>query len=307
MIAALPSDHRSSRPTAAHSVASVTKTMGVSLYDAVTSLLMAIIWLVGTLVAVLLLLWWLNTAVQPQRSIPPARAQWTSAVGSLTSNDFEQPSESEVAALLTPDGTELMAQLEPAVLRIAATMGEGVGEPLGQRSGHPGSTTDGPPGDGLDGDDIVPRHERWVLLFNANSRADYAGQLDAHRIELGVFGGGVSGLDYAGRLASQPQSRHESDPTQEQRLYFSWTMPTPLAAFESELLRQAGIETAGRNVVKFLPSELENQLAMLELQHAQENGVDSVTEIAKTVFETRGGAPFAVVSQRYRKSNRTHK
>jgi hypothetical protein len=58
-------------------------------------------------------------------------------------------------------------------------------------------------------------------------------------------------------------------------------------------------------MLKFIPKELEDQLAVIELEYSTEKGHPSVTEIAKTVFESKsdgGNYVFEVVSQRYRKS-----
>ena len=57
-------------------------------------------------------------------------------------------------------------------------------------------------------------------------------------------------------------------------------------------------------MLKFIPKDLENQLAVIELDYAKSKGHQSVTEIAKTVFENNpdgNGYKFEVISQRYRK------
>ena len=142
------------------------------------------------------------------------------------------------------------------------------------------------------------------LTFLASSQQVYARQLDFHGIEIGAFGGGFSGIDYASQLATRPTARHTEDASLEQRLYFSWVRPSPLASHERQLLRRAGIATGGRQILKFVPRELEIRLAQIELEYAQTHGVSSPEAIAKTVFRSEGdGAEyrFVVVSQRYKR------
>ena len=57
-------------------------------------------------------------------------------------------------------------------------------------------------------------------------------------------------------------------------------------------------------MLKFIPPELEKQLGHTELEYAKSKGYQSVTQIAKTVFESKAGGDgyeFQVIDQRYRK------
>jgi hypothetical protein len=54
-----------------------------------------------------------------------------------------------------------------------------------------------PPGPLGEGDDVVPRFERWELKFQAKGLKDYAEQLDFYKIELACVGGGVNSVEYA--------------------------------------------------------------------------------------------------------------
>jgi len=87
-------------------------------------------------------------------------------------------------------------------------------------------------------------------------------------------------------------------------LYFSWNLSNPLLQFDRQLLAQAGIQYAGRNVIRFIPKELENRLANMEKEYAESKGKKFPHDIAKTVFESKAapeGFAFEIVSQRYRK------
>ena len=90
----------------------------------------------------------------------------------------------------------------------------------------------------------------------------------------------------------------------EKRLYFMWNSPSPLMQFDRQLLGKAGIPLPNRTMLKFIPVTLENQLANIEKEYWESKGYTSVTQIAKTVFESKAdgrGYKFEVTSQRYRK------
>ncbi len=82
-----------------------------------------------------------------------------------------------------------------------------------------------------------------------------------------------------------------------------WRKPGPLLQYDRQLLQRAGIQTNDRVLIKFIPKELEDRLAITELAYAKSKGIDTVKKIAKTVFEsksTASGFEWTVVEQRYR-------
>jgi hypothetical protein len=168
-----------------------------------------------------------------------------------------------------------------------------------QGSGRGDNRQPGPEGEG---DDIVPRFERWKLKFLARNIKDYAKQLDFYQIELGAIGGNIDGVDYAKNLVGAPQTRRAPS-GDEERLYFMWTSPGPLMKYDRRLLEKAGVRLSNRQMLKFIPKQLENMLANIELDYAKERGHNKVQEIAKTIFESRpvdGGYTFEVIEQTYR-------
>ena len=83
-----------------------------------------------------------------------------------------------------------------------------------------------------------------------------------------------------------------------------WNSASPLMQFDRQLLGKANISLTNRQMLKFIPTQLENQLAQIEKDYWESKGYTSVTQIAKTVFESKadgGGYKFEVISQRYRK------
>lgn len=280
----------------------------ITRFDVVTSFFMALILFIGTFVTILFIIWLTSRWSFPPRAIeatienPAGRGENPEGF----ERDFEPPGAEEVEELMEPTLAETLEAVTDAVSTVAASLAttdsNSPASTVGSGAGD--SRPPGPPGEG---EDIIPRFERWQLNFTARNLRGYAGQLDFYQIELGAIGGSIQGVDIANNLAANPQSRREVDTSEEKRLYFMWTSPSPLMQYDRQLLQQAGVPLPNRQMLKFIPPELENQLAAIELDYARERGHQSVTEIAKTIFESRGagnGYEFVVIDQRYRRPRR---
>ncbi len=268
-------------------------------FDLVSSFLLAAMVMLGSLVLMLLTIWVLS-GNDPGFSgrVPPAMMASSSASAGLQ-EDFDVPAAAEVTDLVSPTLANLVAEVESASQQVASGIRSGI---VVSRERGDGLM----PGPEEQGQGMVPESQRWELTFLASSQQVYARQLDFHGIEIGALGGGFSGIDYASHLATGPTARHTEDARAEQRLYFSWVRPSPLASHERQLLTRAGIATAGRQILKFVPRELEIRLAQIELEYAQTQGVSSPEAIARTVFRSEGdGAEcrFVVVNQRYKRGS----
>jgi hypothetical protein len=282
----------------------------ISKFDIVTSLFMALILFLGAFVLMLFIVWLLSgkprpLPIAPLIENPAGRAD--NAEG--FERDFEPPGAEEVEELQEPTLADTIEAVTDAVSTVAASLTTSDTAAVASTSGT-GKGDSRPPGPEGEGDDIVPRFERWQLNFVANNMRAYAQQLDFYHIELGAFGGGVQGIDTASNLSGGPKKKTISNPQEEKRLYFSWKSATPLQAYDRTLLQQAGVQIAGRNIVRFIPNDidppknLEHVLADIEKKYWESKGYQSVTQIAKTVFESKAadnGYAFEVIEQRYRK------
>lgn len=273
--------------------------------DLVASLLMASLIVVGAFVFLLFIYWltqtfsWQSGSIRIDREQIAGRGDHAAGFerdieppGSEEVELLEAPSLEETLEAITDAATSVVAALETLDTDTFSSVGDGRGD-------------DRPPGPIGEGEDIVPRFERWELKFGAKGIQDYAKQLDYYQIELACIGGGRNTVDYASRFSGSPQQRTGSpeEENQLQRLYFMWRTDGPLKRFDTQLLNQAGVQTQGRQILKFIPPGLEEQLAQLELAHARSQGKSSVREIAKTIFESKPagqGFAFSVVEQIYR-------
>lgn len=277
-----------------------------SKFDAVSAFLMALMWFIGIFVLLLFIIWVTSRISFGPRPFPPIienpAGRGENAEG--FERDFEPPGAEEIVDLAEPTIQDTLTAVTDAVSSVAAALDSVSSDSAASTAGS-GKGDSRPAGPEGEGDDIIPRHERWELKFSAKNVNGYAQQLDFYKIELGALGGGVQGVDYASNLAGSPKVRHGQS-EDEKRLYFMWVdRSSPLYQFDRQLLQKAGINIgAGREMLKFIEPETENMLAHVELEHAKKNGRESVTEIQKTIFESQaqsGGYGFVVVDQRYRK------
>lgn len=275
-----------------------------SKFDAVSSMFLAVILFLGAFVFMLFIVW--LTMRMPVR-VKPIEPIIENAAGRADNaegfeRDFEPPGADEVEELTEPTLQDTIEAVTDAVSSVAASLDTMNTNASASTSGS-GKGDSRPPGPEGEGEDIVPRFERWQLNFSAKNIKAYSQQLDFYKIELGSLGGGTQGVDYATNLSTRPVSRHSDDSQAEKRLYFMWATNSPLKSYDIQLLGEAGITTGGRLIVKFITDDLQNLLAQTELDYAAEKGHKSVTEIAKTVFQSKpsgSGYTFEVTEQRYR-------
>jgi hypothetical protein len=207
----------------------------------------------------------------------------------------------ELADEIEPQVEQLLEAVT-ATVSTQATALDAIETPMLSNSPGSGLGDSRPPGPLGEGDNIIPRGERWEIRYNANSVASYAEQLDFFRIELGALGGGQKQVDYALNLKKSTPDRRQGSSDAEKRLYMLWTAGN-LRRFDQQLLRGAGIATNGRIVVQFYPQSVEEQLFQIEMAYANANGRTSPKQIKQTVFGVRRrGAEYEyfVVSQLYR-------
>ena len=275
--------------------------------DYVASLLMAAFVVIGLLVFLLFVLWLTQTFTWKAGDIviEEERIAGRGDHAAGFERDIEPPGAEEVEELSEPTLAETLEAVTEAASTVAASVDsiDSSSTSSTQGSGRGDSRPPGPLGEG---DDIVPRFERWELKFQAKGLRPYATQLDYYNIELACIGGGISTVDYATNLAGSPQKRSGTSAEENKlgRLYFMWRTDGPLKQFDSQLLSQAGVRTQGRQLLKFIPKELEDRLAQSEMKFAISKGHSTVKEIAKTIFESQtlpsGAFEFVVIEQYYR-------
>lgn len=277
--------------------------------EQVSSLLISIAVMLAIAVGALFMLFLLSmdwTSRPPEMTLDVERIAGRGDNAPGTERDFDPPAADEVEQLTEPALEQTMQMVNDAISAIASMdtiiAADGV---VGDRNGKGDSRPPGPEGEGVDG---VHRGERWELKFTARDRKAYAGQLDAFGIELAAIGGGITSIDYATNLAKSPKGRSGTR-DQEKRLFFTYVTNNALMQYDKALLQAANVNIKERTVLKFIPKETEDQLALAEkAYYIDKRSKDfRISDIAKTIFECKasksGKFEWVVIDQRYRNKN----
>ncbi len=287
----------SSRPTRTRLDRSASE-LSTTSYDNVSSMILAMLIILGLASAFLLALWLGSRLFTRQVAVPVTIADVGGGEGdnSPTDSELEEPAIEELMqeveipepeivdtlALVTQTVMETQAELVDPTLNEATNAGR-----RGRGNGRGSGSGDGEPG--------IPREERWEILFQEGSTLElYAAQLDFFKIELGALGRGNE-IFYAWNFAGPKPQTRTLPGEQEKRLYMTWRQGG-LKQADRDLMRRAGMNDAQRIIVQFYSPELENQLAYLEQQF---RGLKA-SQIRKTRFGVRNagrGFEFYVMDQ----------
>ena len=263
----------------------------VSHYDRVSSMLLALVVLLGVVVFVLLVVWLTNRIFLRQGAVAVELLELGSGEGPLGGGrELAEPIDEEIE-VEEPAVQDTLAAIADAVAlksvqlddpSLSGRAGPGTGGGPGGSGGGPGS------GSG------ATRH--WEVRFiKGNTLESYARQLDFFGIELGVLMPGNK-VVYAFNLSKRKPDTRTAAADQEKRYYLTWRSGG-LQEADRELLARAGIQSTGRIILKFLPRKLEIHLAGMEKAHAGRHAGN----VRKTRFEVRpdgaGRYSFSIVDQ----------
>jgi hypothetical protein len=277
--------------------------MKVSAYDRVSSLLVALLIVVGLFVGLMLLVW-LTQVISfkpriPAVELPDLKGRGAAAEG--IARDLEEPGLEEIPEM-EPQLSETIEAVTDAISSQQAALQafEGNAAQSGSGTGLGDSRGVGPGGEG--DLDAVPEWERLEARFTSSSLNDYIRQLDYFGIELGAMDRDSPRIDYAKNLSkAKPDSRTgtRDEENRAGRLYFIHE-DSALKEWDRTLLERAGVKTKGRILAQFYPPELRQELLRLEQARM---GSRSLSDVQKTVFAVRpkgSGLEFYVVEQKYR-------
>lgn len=287
-----------------------TKAMRTNKVEQVSSLLVSIAVLLGGAVGMLFMMFLMQmdwSRQEPQLTLEVERIAGRGDNAAGFERDFDPPGADEVEQLSEPAMEQTLQMVTDAISSIAASMDtiNSATSMSGEGTGKGDSRPPGPEGEGVDG---VHRGERWELKFSARDRKAYANQLEAFGIELAAIGGGVATIDYATNLGKTPTPRSGTR-DEEKRLFFTYITNNALMQYDKALLQAAGVNIRDRTILKFIPKNIEDSLALAEKAYYLEKRSKDfrVSDIAKTIFECRPGKSgkfeWVVIDQRYRNKN----
>ncbi len=263
------------RPTADPTDSTTPDLLKVSAYDRVSSVIVALLVMVGSLVAMLGIVWWTSqmlTRPTAQEVFLVEEAEGEES-NEQDAREVQEPGLEDLA-LVEPDVKETLAAVTDAVSSVAASLD----------AIETAVSTRGQGGEGRKaGSGVIPRWQRWEIRYLSTTLEAYAKQLDFFGIELAAMGGGKPSVDYAhfqkGRIGRRPSPEGQED----KRLYFVW-QGGRFQQQDRALLTQAGINPQGRITCQFFSPELENSLALLEQKQL---GGRPLKQVRRTVFAVR--------------------
>lgn len=278
--------------------------MRVSRYDQVAGMLVSLLILIGCAVAIMFIIWLTMTLVFKQRAVPIKLVENAAGRGDNPpgfERDMLAPGMEEMPELAEPQLEAALEAVTDAVSAVAASTDVLNTASTVTSKGEGGRGDSRPPGPEGEGDDIIPRWERWEIRWISTGIPAYARQLDYFGIELGAAGGSPM-MDYASNLSAGSPKKRQGISKDEKRLFMTWKGGT-LQQFDKTLLSRAGIGTNGRIMFQFYPEEVEDRLAWIEKVNADKEGHTSVKEYLKTIFGVRAKGreyEFYVAEQRFR-------
>ncbi|MCS7238111.1 MAG: hypothetical protein NZ899_07560 [Thermoguttaceae bacterium] len=269
----------------------------VSAYERVTSWIVSLLILVGTCVFVLFVLWISSRIFATQVAVPVIMQEVGTGEGGLAGgmeleeppaeqlgqeSDIEEPLLEKTLAIVAEAVAERLAQLEDPLATEDPVAGKGGSTGRGDATGV---------GIGAGGG----RRRHWEVRFPEGNTIDtYARALDFFKIELGVLLPDNRVL-YVYNLSKPRPDTRIGPADQERRYYLTWRRGTLMEA-DRELLRRAGVDPGDRLILKFIPPELEAQLAEMERARAGPRH-DRVRTTYFAVVPQGNGFRFIVVDQ----------
>lgn len=286
-------------PPRAKAIAVEGRRLRVSLYDRASSGLMAALITIGSVVALLLVVWLSSKLLAPPPMAVPVKIVDIARQDGEDGGDgrpsggsqLDEPSREPVVGKNkeTNDVQESLSGVDPALVAKAVALDENpdLVAPLRRGSyGRNGGKYGGNgPGSGLDIGDGPPGHaRRWEITFPKGNTLDaYARQLDFFGIELGVVIPGDKVMYVFHLSKPRPDTRLLAEASsREERFYLSWR-DGDLRKADRELLARAGLQIEDEVVLQFLPDAIEARLAAMEREF---RGADP-KRIGKTRFGVR--------------------
>ncbi|MEQ8846890.1 hypothetical protein [Botrimarina sp.] len=268
----------------------------VSAYDRSSSLLIAMLLLVGASVLAIVIVFFSSRIKTLPPAIPVTPVSAPSDDSGAAGGDVseETPAVEDVPEVLQPELEELLEQVSLAVADEAVMMAQERAAEAQTAATAPGDSRGA--GDGR-GEGPGSREPIREIRFEPESMDEYARWFDEAGLEIGVLG--TDNRVYYATALSTPSPRvRVGEPGGEGRLYFNST-GGPLHPLDRQLARKAGILDRGDLVLQFCTPETQQRLLTLERDAADSR---PPSDIMRTVFRVvkRGGSfAFEVENQTY--------
>ena len=205
----------------------------VSRYEQVASMLLALVIVIGVLVAILLIIWLTNQIFSGQAAIPVVMEDIGTGEGQLGEGSELAVPDEEVQEYEPQDTLAVVADAVASKFAMLDNPRFGSGSGSGGGGGKKGK----------------PR--RWEVRFaKGNTLSNYAKQLDFFGVELGVLMPGNK-VAYVRNLSATRPEKRVGPRDAEKRYYLTWRRGD-LQQADRDLLARAGVSSEGKLILKFL-------------------------------------------------------
>ncbi|WP_425399118.1 hypothetical protein [Aeoliella sp.] len=273
----------------------------VNAFDRVSSLLVSLLVLIGTTVAVMLIVFLFRRfspeTEQPMlQRIPKMRGEPPKGY----EEDIEPPGLEDAPTDVPPQLQDTLKELTNAITSKTAMLSNEVFQSDAAQSGY-GTGKGHKDYDGTGGEGgNMPLQE---LRFDPADDADYARMIDHFGGELAVLDRRNNKVYYAKNLAQAKPTVREGTPEAENKAQrYRLLAGGVLSEIELRLARKAGIMKAGAIILVFYPEETANKFFVAEEKMMFKNGVKELEAVDRTVFRiTKEGRDYeiSVEDQKY--------
>lgn len=268
--------------------------LSVNSYDRGSSLLIALLVMVGVGVGALVIIWYANHL--NRRNVPPfllpvnpASRPADAAMG--LKEDIEPPGIEDAPELTEPQLQDTLTALSDLSTKSALLADDAVDSDseVGKGSGFGDSRQAGVGGDGPPVNE--PQRE---IRFEPADRNEYARFLDFWKVELAVLDQRNNTVYYASNFTAGSPTTRSADPAKnpENRVSFL-SNGTAFEGLDRALVQRAGIANRGNIIIQFWPNESAGYLLGLENQAMQKAGKTALDQVQRSVFRVvRDGNEF---------------
>lgn len=272
-----------------------------SSYDAVNAFLISSILIVGTLVAVLFMIWLtmlMNDRNRDSTVFIPDPSFGNEKPEGFADDIFE-PGVEEFPEVETPQLADAIEAISDAVSTVQANLEARDGDAAEMGKGRGFGSREGGPGTGnFRG---VPEHERWKIEYDTANITEYASQLSFFNIDIGVISKTSNDLVRIADPGNSPQLIQSNRETENKSLYFIHEKQR-LRRWDESLARKNGVDLDNRFTVQFYPESTRAILRQVEGQYLAQEGkvLGQVRRTRFKVVEGANGYQFQITGVEYR-------
>ena len=255
----------------------------VSGYDAVNAFLISSILVVGTLVAIMFLIWLTMIANNRTDNGPGYVVDQSFGLEKPEgfADDVHEPGVEEFPEVETPQLADALEAVSEAISSVQANLEARDGDAAEMGKGSGFGARDGGPGTGnFKG---VPEYKRWKIEYRASNIDEYARQLSFFNIDIGVISNANNKVFRLQKPGVQDQVLDSTRENENKALFFIHEKQR-LRRWDESLVKKQNISLNDAFTVQFYPQPIRQALRQLEAQYLQKDGKE-LADVRRTRYK----------------------